>query len=96
MGAPERVGIPNLVHFSSSYAYRCQVFLILGRTDDEYLQALLIPNDDDAPELKTIPLTWANARAILDQKWAIACRRRTPQVPDQNAEDGHATQGKNA
>lgn len=29
----------------------------------------MVPDDDRAPELKTIPLSWADARAILDQKW---------------------------
>lgn len=92
-GFPEIVWLRNLVHLSSSYAHRCQVFLLLGRTDDEYMQALLIPDNDDAPEIKTIPLTWAKARAILDQKWETAFRRPL-QEPDQDSDDEHAAQGK--
>ena len=91
-GAPESVWIPNLVHLSSSYAHRCQVFLILGATDEDYMHALLIPNNDDAAEIQRIPLTWAEARAILDQKWETACRR-TLQVPEENSQDEHAGQG---
>lgn len=67
--ATKKVGIKDLVHFSSLYTDRCRIFLILGKTDDDYMHALIVPDDDRAPELKTIPLTWAEARAILDRKW---------------------------
>lgn len=93
-GAPESVYLPDLVHFSSSFASRCKVFLLLGKTDEENMHALLIRDNDNAPEIKTIPLTWARARAILDQKWETACRR-TLQVPDKNSNDEHAGQGTN-
>ena len=63
------VQLENLVHFSSSYGKRCWRFLILGKTDKDYMQALIIPENDCAPELKSIPLTWSEARAILDKKW---------------------------
>lgn len=91
-GAPEYVELRNLVHFSSSHAYRCQVFLLFGATDDDDMRALMIPNNDDAAEMKRIPLSWAKARAILDQKWETACRR-TLQVPDENSQDEHVGQG---
>lgn len=67
--APKSVSLYDLVHFSSLYADRCRIFLILGKTDDDYMHALIVPDDDRAPELKTMPLTWAEARAILDRKW---------------------------
>ena len=92
-GALEHVILRNQVHFSSSYAYTCQVFLLLGATDEDDMHALLIPNNDDAAEIQRIPLTWAKARAILDQKWETACRR-TLQVPYENSQDEHAGQGK--
>ena len=68
-GVDYRVYLENLAYVSSFYADQCQVFLLLGRTDDDYMHVLLIPKNDCAPELKTIPLTWAEARAKLDQKW---------------------------
>ena len=59
----------NLVYFSSLYANRGREFLILGKTDEEQMQVLLVPDDNYAPELRSVPLTWAEARAILDRKW---------------------------
>lgn len=59
----------DLVHFSSLYANRYRIFLILGETDNDYMHALMVPEEDGAPELKRIPLTWAEARAILDKMW---------------------------
>ena len=59
----------NLAHLSASYADRSKIYLILGKTDDEHMHALVIPDNREAPELKRIPLTWAEARAILQRKW---------------------------
>ena len=63
------VSLGYLVHFSSLYANRCRIFLILGETDNDDMHVLMVPEEDGAPEMKTIPLTWAEARAILDRKW---------------------------
>ncbi len=63
------VDLPNLVYLSSFYASRCRFFLLLGRTDEENMRALIIPYNDSFPEVKEIPLTWAKARALLDNKW---------------------------
>lgn len=67
--ATKRVWLDNLVQFLPSNGNNCRLFLILGKTDNEYMHALMVPYDHGAPELKTIPLTWAEARAILDRKW---------------------------
>lgn len=67
--ARKKVWLDNLVHFSFSNGNYCRLFLILGKTDNDYMHALMVPEDDGAPELKTIPLTWAEARAILDRYW---------------------------
>ena len=65
----ESVWLPNLVYLSSSYAKEPYVYLILGNTDEDYMHALVIPRDRGAPELKRTPLSWAEARAILQKKW---------------------------
>lgn len=68
--AINRVYLSDLVHSSSLYpTNRCRIFLILGETDNDYMHALMVPEEDGAPELKRIPLTWAEARAILDKMW---------------------------
>lgn len=67
--ATNRVWLGNLVNFSSLPTGKCRLFLILGKTDNDHMHALMVPEDDGAPELKTIPLTWAEARAILDEMW---------------------------
>lgn len=60
--------LPNLVSLSSSYVDRCKAFLLLGQTDEDEMRILFIPENGCVPEVKTIPLTWAEARAILDRK----------------------------
>ncbi len=67
--AAREVWLPNLAHLSSFHVDRSKVFLLLGRTDEDNMRALIIPDNDFSPEVKEIPLTWAKARALLDQKW---------------------------
>ena len=67
--AKSKVHLRDLVYCSSLYADRARVFLILGKTDEEQMHVLVVPENDCAPELKSVPLTWAEARAILDRKW---------------------------
>ena len=67
--ATRDVDLPNLVHVSSHYAYKSEFFLLLGKTDEDPMHLLVVPNDENAPELKTIALTWAEARAMLNRKW---------------------------
>ena len=67
------VEIPNLTHISSLYAFKFEAYLLLGRTDDEDMHVLIIPRKKSRkkypPELKTIHLTWADAKRILNEKW---------------------------
>ena len=67
--AKNNVYLPDLVYYSPLYAHRVREFLLLGKTDEEQMQVLLVPDDDRPPELKSVPLTWAEARTILDRKW---------------------------
>ena len=56
---------------SQSHRYNSRKYLLLGSDDDEGMRLLLIPvrgYDDRRPaEIKTIPLTWARARAELNR-----------------------------
>ena len=67
--ARHSVDLPDLVFLSSLYSDRARKFLVLGKTDEDQMHVLLVPDNDCAPELKSVPLTWAEARAILDEKW---------------------------
>ena len=69
--ADDSVALRNLVYLSSSYTWPYEAFLLLGNTDEDYMHVLLVPgiDNDCAPEVKEIPLTWAEARAILDRNW---------------------------
>ena len=69
--AKHRVCLPNLAHISSYYYERSysNTFLLLGKTDEDYMQILVAPRDDRAPVLKTILLTWREARVMLNRKW---------------------------
>ena len=84
--AEHRVCLPNLTHLSSHYANASKIFLILGKTDNDYMHILVIPYNDRAPELKTISLTWAEARAILNRKWEEVYGNLTSDR-DMNSED---------
>lgn len=61
------------VTISQSYADNRRKYLLLGNNDDESMRLLLIPlreYDDRRPvEVKTIPLTWAQARVELNRLW---------------------------
>ena len=63
------VSLPNLVAVSaSSYGSR-HSYLLLGETDDVKLRSLIVPRDDQPPEIKTLAISWAEARDMLDRKW---------------------------
>ena len=79
----EDVYLFNLAYLSSSYAKGSSVYIILGKTDEDQMHALVIPHNREAPELKTIPLTWAEAQAILQRKWEDRYGSFDP-VPDSN------------
>lgn len=59
---------------SQSYSYNSHLHLLLGKHDDERMRLLLIPvnnysGDRRPAEIKTIPLTWAQAQAELHRLW---------------------------
>lgn len=43
--------------------------LLLGENDDHKIRLLMVPENDRLPEIQDLPLTFSQARAILEQKW---------------------------
>ena len=46
-------------------------FLLLGPNDNEKMRLLLVPYDGRVPEIRTLSLTFAEAKARLEEKWEI-------------------------
>ena len=46
-----------------------ELFLLLGTEDDEKMRLLIIPSDGRTPVIKTLSLTFAEARARLEKEW---------------------------
>lgn len=88
--AEYEIRLPNLTHISSLYARQCRVFLLLGRSDQDDMHLLIVPSNGYAPELKTIPLSWADARAMLNETWEYewSCSKRSNlnKVSDRNSD----------
>lgn len=74
-GWPEKhvVTLPISAIVPQSHRYHSCKYLLLGSNDDESMRLLLIPvrgyDDQRHAEMKTIPLTWAQARAELNRLW---------------------------
>ena len=64
----------------SAAAYR---FLLLGENDDERMRMLIAPYDERTPVIKTLSLTFAEARARLEKEWL----RSQVESQDQDLED---------
>ena len=58
----------NIASYSSrrAAAYR---FLLLGANDDEKMRMLIAPRDGRTPVIKTLSLTFAEARVRLEKEW---------------------------
>ena len=44
-------------------------FLLLGANDQERMRMLIAPDDGRTPVIKTLSLTFAEARSRLEKKW---------------------------
>lgn len=56
----------------ASYSSRFPVadrYLLLGANDDQKMRLLIAPHDERSPVIKTLSLTFAEARARLEKKW---------------------------
>ena len=67
-GTRPAVLLRNIASYSSRYAvvYR---FLLLGANDDENMRMLIAPRYGRTPVVKTLSLTFAEARARLEKEW---------------------------
>ena len=53
----------------SSHLADADRFLLLGANDDEKMRMLIAPHDGRTPMIKTLSLTFAEARARLEKEW---------------------------
>ena len=53
----------------SSHLANTNRFLLLGANDDEKMRMLIAPHDGSAPVIKTLSLTFAEARVRLEKEW---------------------------
>jgi hypothetical protein len=66
------LSLSNLVTISQLYIIGDELYLLLGKNDDERMRLLLIPGfsvDKRPVEIKATYLTWREARAKLDRLW---------------------------
>lgn len=54
--------------YSSRFA-AADLYLLLGANDDQKMRLLIAPNDERTPVIKTLSLTFAEARARLEKEW---------------------------
>ena len=78
IGTKPVVLLKNIASYSSHYAAADKYFL-LGANDDEKMRLLIVPHDDKAPIIKTLSLTFAEARSRLQKEW----ERLQPELQDQ-------------
>ena len=73
------VFLRNIASYPSHYA-AADKYLLLGENDDEKMRLLIAPHDDRAPIIKTLSLTFAEARSRLQKEW----ERLQPKSQDQD------------
>ena len=95
-GWPEKlhVTVSLSVTTSRSYGYDSLKYLLLGSNDDENMRLLLVPvrdyrddNDRRGAEIKTIPLTWSQARAKLKRLWEEKYGKGDYEPPEESGPD---------
>ena len=57
----------NVASYSSKLAVADR-YLLLGKNDDEKMRILIAPHDEGTPIIKTLSLTFAEARARLEKE----------------------------
>lgn len=67
-GTEPAVVLDSIATFSSHFA-NADRYLLLGASDDEKMRLLIAPHDERTPVIKTLSLTFAEARARLETKW---------------------------
>ena len=66
-GTEPAVVLRNVASYSSKLAVADR-YLLLGKNDDERMRILIAPRDEGTPIIKTLSLTFAEARARLEKK----------------------------
>ena len=67
-GKTPRVLLRNIASYSSQLA-TADLLLLLGANDDENMRVLIAPHDEKTPVIKTLSLTFAEARSRLEKEW---------------------------
>ena len=78
IGTRPAVLLENIASYSSHYA-NSDKYLLLGENYDEKMRLFIAPQDDKAPIIKTLSLTFAEARSRLQKEW----ERLQPKSQDQ-------------
>ena len=60
--------LEDIASYSSHWA-DADRFLLLGASDDEKMRMLIAPHDERTPVIKTLSLTFAEARSRLEKEW---------------------------
>ena len=66
-GTRPAVMLRDVAAYSSWFA-AADRYLLLGKHDDEKMRLLIAPHDEKAPVIKTLSLTYAEARARLEKE----------------------------
>ena len=67
-GTEPIVVLRDVAAYSSHHAVADR-YLLLGANDDEKMRLLIAPHDEKAPVIKTLSLTFAEARSRLEKEW---------------------------
>lgn len=62
------VMLDNIASYSSHFV-TADRHLLIGANDDERMRLLIAPHDNRAPVIKTLSLTFAEARSRLQKEW---------------------------
>ena len=73
----------------SSHLIDAERFLLLGAHDDEKMRMLIVPRDGRTPIIKTLSLTFAEARSRLEKEWQRLHVEAQDQEPGMVTETGN-------
>ena len=88
-GTRPAVLLRNIASYSSHLA-AADRFLLLGENDDEKMRMLIAPDDGRTPVVKTLSLTFSEARVRMEKEWQMRekeWRRLQVESQDQDLED---------
>lgn len=67
-GTESAVMLRDVAAYSSEFAVADR-YLLLGANDDDKMRLLIAPHDERDPVIKTLSLTFAEARSRLEKEW---------------------------